>query len=377
MIPLRVKGKALNIADPVIGKVSVYPDLSETVVLVKRDTKVSIDVSDKLLVFEGKPYHIEGYKNSLVYNCLSVNHLQSGDIIVANSKGLVETLYRKESHHNALFITDRCNSNCLMCSQPPKDIDDLDYLYRINMRLIPLIPKTTELLGITGGEPTLLGKRLTTLVESVTEHLPDTEIHMLTNGRAFAWRSFSDRFSEIEHSKLVLGIPLYSDFYAEHDYIVQAQNAFSQTVLGMYNLARLGVRIEIRVVLHKQSVNRLIKLAEFIYRNLPFAEHVAFMGLEYTGYTPHNDNLLWIEPNEYVEPLYKAVNYLDSMGMHVSIYNLQLCLLPEALWGFCRKSISSWKQDYLEICNSCTKLDECGGVFATSKKLSERLQAIH
>ena len=62
--------------------------------------------------------------------------------------------------------------------------------------------------------------------------------------------------------------------------------------------------------------------------------------------------------------------------MNVSIYNLQLCLLPETLWQHSRRSISDWKQTYLDECNKCSKLDECAGVFQTSKMYSKNIKAI-
>jgi hypothetical protein len=116
-------------------------------------------------------------------------------------------------------------------------------------------------------------------------------------------------------------------------------------------------------VLHKQSIPRLTKLARYIYKNLPFAEHVTFMGLEYVGYTPHNIEKLWIDPKDYNEELTEAVEFLAGQGMHVSIYNSQLCVLPERLWKYSRKSISDWKNEYLPECSNCSKLNDCGGLF--------------
>ena len=87
------------------------------------------------------------------------------------------------------------------------------------------------------------------------------------------------------------------------------------------------------------------------------------MGLEYTGYTPFNIEKLWIDPYDYQEELTEAVLFLAGQGMHVSIYNTPLCVLPKNLWEYSRKSISDWKNDYLPECNTCTKLAECGGLF--------------
>jgi hypothetical protein len=52
--------------------------------------------------------------------------------------------------------------------------------------------------------------------------------------------------------------------------------------------------------------------------------------------------------------------------MVASIYNFQLCILPEKLWPFCRKSISDWKNGYMEECVECVRKNECGGFFTTS-----------
>jgi His-Xaa-Ser system radical SAM maturase HxsC len=176
----------------------------------------------------------------------------------------------------------------------------------------------------------------------------------------------------------MLGIPLYSDDYLTHDYIVQAENAFYQTVLGIQNLARYNARIEIRIVLHKLSIPRLFKLSQFIYKNFPYVEHIAFMGLEFIGYTPHNIDKLWIDPFDYQDELKKSVLFLHNQGMHVSIYNTALCLLPNELWQFARKSISDWKNDYMPECKNCIVNEQCGGFFSWNlKKPSEHIKAFN
>jgi His-Xaa-Ser system radical SAM maturase HxsC len=221
-----------------------------------------------------------------------------------------------------------------------------------------------------------MGELFFKMIEPIQHDLPDTEIHVLTNGRTFAWNSMAERLGEIDCNRFMLGIPLYADYYQIHDYIVQANNAFYQTVAGLHNLARYNQRIEIRVVLHKQSIPRLVKLAKYIYKNLPFVEHITFMGLEYIGYTPFNIDKLWIDPYEYIDELEESVEFLAGQGMNVSIYNSQLCVLPESLWKYSRKSISDWKNSYLPECEQCSKLDDCGGLFTWNlKKHSEYIKA--
>ena len=146
------------------------------------------------------------------------------------------------------------------------------------------------------------------------------------------------------------------------------RGAFEETVLGIHNLARYGVPVEIRVVIHKQTYRRLPTLAEFIARNFPFAAHVALMGLEMFGFVHRNFDELWIDPHDYQAELVQATETLFLSGLNTSIYNHQLCVLDRQLWPFASKSISDWKNIYLDVCQGCDVRDECGGLFQSAAK---------
>lgn len=283
-------------------------------------------------------------------------------ISIEPGSGFIRTIFRPESPHNTIFTTDRCNSNCIMCSQPPKDVDD-SYLVEDNLRMISLIQDPPSYMGITGGEPTLLGLDLIRILEAARDKLPNTHIHMLTNGRLYKDRGFVCRIAEVNHPSFISAVPLYADVAGVHDYVVQARGAFDETMEGIYNAAEAGLAVEIRVVLHKKTIPRLNQLSEFIYLNIPFAVHVALMGMENMGYVKKNWEDLWIDPIEYMDTLGQAVRYLYLRRMNVSIYNLQLCLLPQSLWSFARKSISDFKNEYLDVCAPCLARDHCCGLF--------------
>lgn len=373
---LRTKGTSLNIQDFIVGRVTRNPHMrGNNAILICDETlqDINADRFSCILTSSNLNDKLNGY--SVVYKVPSLDHLFEGDLVAVGNDGNIKTLYRVNSFHNTILATERCNSNCLMCSQPPRNRNDIPTLYSIYEKAIPMIPKDCPELCISGGEPTLMGELFFQLLGNIKHNLPDTEIHLLTNGRSFAWPAMAERLGALEYDRLMLGIPVYSDYYQVHDYIVQARDAFNQTILGLHNLARHNQRIEVRVVLHQQSIPRLTRLARYIYKNLPFAEHVTFMGLEYVGYTPHNIEKLWVDPYDYMNELGEAVEFLAGQGMHVSIYNTQLCVLPEQLWKYARKSISDWKQSYLPECNRCAKLQDCGGLFTWNlKKHSEHIR---
>jgi len=313
------------------------------------------------------------FPTPLVHSVRDIDHLSSGHIVALEpANGFIRTLYRPESRHNTLFTTERCNSNCLMCSQPPIDKDDAAALTERNLRLIDLMTPTPEYLCITGGEPTLLEARVLTIIAKLRDTMPSTHVHMLTNGRRFAWADFTSRFAAVRHPNLSLGIPLYSDHAALHDYVVQARDAFDQTILGLHQLARRGVETEIRVVLHALTIPRLTNLAEYICRNLTFVDHVAFMGMEHIGYAPRNMSELWIDPVDYQEQLESSVAVLARFGIDARIYNLQLCVLKRSLWKYSKQSISDWKSAYAEVCQDCAVKDRCGGFFHWNTKVQSR-----
>jgi His-Xaa-Ser system radical SAM maturase HxsC len=312
----------------------------------------------------------------VAYGLRQLDYLDDGDVVAVDPNGFVRTLYRRKSPHNFLLVTEQCNSYCLMCSQPPKAIDDSDRLAE-HFRLIDLIDPATRELGITGGEPTLSRDGFLALIARCKERLPETALHVLTNGRLFFYRRFAEKLGSIAHPDLMLGIPLYADVDTHYDHIVQAPGAFEETVLGLQHLNRYDVRVEIRVVLHALSIPRLPQLATFIARNFPFASHVALMGLEMFGLVHQHLDELWIDPADYQRELRAASAILCDAGMNVSIYNHQLCVLDPTLWPLARKSISDWKNVYLPACNGCHVIDQCGGFFQSGTKIhSTRIAAL-
>lgn len=288
----------------------------------------------------------------------------------------INVLYRHEANSNSFLVTERCNSFCIMCSQPPRDIND-HYLVDDMLEALPLIHPETHEIGITGGEPTLLGDDFIKMIQASKTHLPRTSLHILSNGRNFKNLDLAIRVARVKHHDLMIGIPLYADYSQLHDYIVQADDAFDDTIRGILNLKRCRVPVEIRVVIHRENYHRLPHLAEFITRNLLFVDHVALMGLEIRGFAKSNLDAIWIDPYDYRNELAKAVDTLARSRMRVSIYNHPLCVIPESARRFAVKSISDWKNDFLDECQNCNSRQACGGFFSSNlTRASEHIKAL-
>ncbi len=294
------------------------------------------------------------------------DYLGEGDVIrVSPEEGRIHALFRRKSRHNTILLTERCNHYCLMCSQPPKNGDDSWRLAEA-LELVKLLPDDTESILFSGGEPTLYGDGFIELIRQTKSWLPRASVLVLSNGRAFSDVDFARKLASVQHPDCMMGIPLYSDDPVRHDYVVQSDGAFDDTVKGILNLKRLAQKVEVRVVIHAQTVERLVQTCEFIARNLLFVDHVALMGLEITGFTRPNLEALWIDPYDYKDILSAAVDVLLAYGLNTSVYNHQLCTVNPDVLSVYKKSISDWKNEYIEECDGCSRRSDCGGFFSSS-----------
>src|SRR5262249_36066060 len=103
----------------------------------------------KVVFHKGTPAQLsEGSHHFLLP--ADLHYLAEGDVVRINLEdGSFRVLFRKLSKHNSILLTEQCNHYCLMCSQPPKKIDD-SWILEEAKELIQLIPQGTIELGFTG-----------------------------------------------------------------------------------------------------------------------------------------------------------------------------------------------------------------------------------
>ena len=304
----------------------------------------------------------------IIYELEDVDIVSQGDVIRVNTYNQnLKVLYRRGSNSNILFLTERCNSQCIMCSQPPKKRDD-SYLFHESLMLIDLVDKNDIAIGISGGEPTLYGEHLFTLINKCEEVLPNTTLHILTNARLLDTDELVFPLKKMSHKKILWGVPLFSSNSESHDKLVGEKGAFSQTISGLYNLGANNQKIELRLILLKPVIDEIEELAYFISRSLPFVSFVSLMGIEPIGFAKKNKEKIWIDPIDYGHKLVNTVNYLNNNKIYCSIFNLPLCTIPDSIRKFSVKSISDWKVIYQDECNECKEKNNCNGFFFSHNK---------
>lgn len=360
----QIQCKSFSIEEDVVGRITFRKKIFNR----SKEIWVSKDASSPIfgyaatitanenIVSNGKPYCVVN----------SIEGFNEGDVVVINKRGEIVFVYEIKSNHNAIMATERCNHRCIMCPQPPilQEKDKTPF----NLKLISLFDKSTQEIGITGGEPTLIGDNLFVLINHIKKELPKTAISILSNGVKFADKEYAMKLAKCKHHDLQIDIPLFSDIAEEHNRIVGAKT-FYKTVQGLYNLALFHQQIGLRIVIHKQTYRRLPQLADYIYHNFPFVAQVAFMQMETTGLAKENLDKLWIDPYDYNMELREAVLLLADRGIKPYIYNAQLCVLPDDIRYYAQQSISDWKDIYISECDGCMLRGQCAGFFESNRNI--------
>lgn len=295
---------------------------------------------------------------------LQSEDLKEGDIVaVADHMNHAHVLYRLADQHHTVFLTNRCNSYCLMCSQPPTPTDD-SWLIDEALQVAAHMCDAPAVLGFSGGEPLLLGDRLREILDAYIQLPGDTRYELLSNGRLLANPMVAESVLKGLGTRVTWMVPLYGHADFLHDFVVQSTGAFEQTLAGLLTLRRFEQSIQLRIVLIRPVLECLPELCEFISRNLPFVREVALIACEPIGFALANPELTDLDLRDWSGELGKGFRALQRGNIPAILMNTPLCTIPENLWPHAHKSISDWKRTFVEECSDCAVRDDCSGLFS-------------
>jgi len=313
---------------------------------------------------------IEAWRHKGLHNIAPVTtlELETGDVVACDrQRGKANVLFRESDVHHSLFLTNQCNSYCLMCSQPPTRHED-GWLIDQVLDVVRHVRMPPRVIGISGGEPLLAASGLKHVLSSIEHYWPDTQVEVLTNGRLLHDKRVSSMLFEKAPSNVRWLVPLYGHADFLHDFVVQSPGAFDETLDGLLALQSMRQPIQLRIVLIEPVVDILDELCRFIGQNLPFVEYVALMACEPTGFALANRDLCDLDLLEAAPMLDRASRLLDRHQVPHVFMNAPLCALPERLWPRAARSISDWKNTYADECARCSVKDRCCGLFAWHEK---------
>lgn len=275
----------------------------------------------------------------------------------------IRKIFKSNSEDNILFLTNKCNSNCLFCPDSDELRKNTAEYVEDNIELIRLLPKNIKHIGITGGEPTILKDNFFRILEECKINFPNIEYTVISNGRMFFYKDFCEKYKKTHPLNLKTAIALHSYNEINHDKITRVNGSFKQTFLGIKNLLSLNEKVEIRIVLNKMNYKDLYKIATLIGENFKTVEEVNILSLELLGNAGQNYKDFWINKEEINSSLEKALPIFIKNKIKVNLYNFPLCLLKSEFWNITKKSITDYKSKYGENCQECIVFDKCDGFF--------------
>lgn len=295
---------------------------------------------------------------------------QPGDMLLIREEAgsrYMSMLRTADRAERTLFLTGRCNSNCIMCPYGTKmRTRACNESVSLLLACISLMNPYAEYLCVTGGEPTLLKDDFLKILETIKEHFVQCEVHILTNGRAFHYADFLEDYRKVRPYKTLLGIPLHASYAELHDRITGMPGSFAQTVRGLDRLCAANEHVELRVVVSALNNGNLTELAEFIGNRYPRVNHVSLMGLEMMGNAMLRRQEVWLSFDQIWPQVSRAIEILLHHGVSVQIFNFPLCNVEKRFHSLYRRSISPEKVRYMPECEECILKDRCGGFFQTT-----------
>jgi len=264
-------------------------------------------------------------------------------------------------------VTFRCNNNCISCILNTEvSVNKEDPPLRQVKDLIDAIESGSDYLGLSGGEPTLR-KELFEILEYVKKRNPDLYVFLVSNGRMFSYRQFTEKLAKVRPKNFMVGIALYGHNPELHDSVTRAKGGFEQTIRGVKNLLDAGVRVEIRVVVNRLNYKHLEAIARFVMKELPSIDRMVFVNMKMTGNAFKNRGKVSVRISDVVPFAQKAVVALEKSGIETRLYHFPLCVIPRDLWPFAE---GITKHDIGElvftgVCNLCSIKDRCCKIWAT------------
>jgi len=261
----------------------------------------------------------------------------AGDVVLClPDRGIVERLFRANSRNNTLLFTERCDQLCVMCSQPPREIDSSWRLPLYEDAVNMVVEGAT--IGISGGEPMLYKNELFGMLERVGKKRPDISFHILSNGQHFELNDREILKAIHARSNVLWGIPLYASTAADHDLIVGKQGAFNIVMEKLFLLASTGAAIELRTVLMGLNALDLPGLANFISKHLMFIARWAIMATEPIGYAKANKHRVFYDHSIAPQPL---SNTLDICAIWALVCTRISCAGTKPFLRIASRRISS------------------------------------
>jgi len=283
-----------------------------------------------------------------------------------------------------------CNFNCSYCFQDeytnPKEMMSLEMVDVFFEYIKTTFAGKTTYVTIFGGEPLMNGKKPKELIKYVVDKAIeyDIDISVVTNG------FYLEEYVDILKKAKVREIQVTVDGLAEIHNVRRPlkgsdDDTFSKIVKGIDATLKAGISINLRMVVDRENVDDLPKLAKFAIdkgwtKNSLFKTQ---LGRNYELHHCQLDNERLFSRVSMYSYIYEQLKkYPYILEFHKPAYSISKFLfengdLPEPLFDSCPGAKTEWAFDYTGKIYSCTatvgKVGEELGTFYPEISLKEDL----
>lgn len=216
-----------------------------------------------------------------------------------------------------------CNNNCQFCftswskKYPMLSTNEVEKVINIFKEFI-----TIDLLGFTGGEPTLRSDLFQLLTFS--NHSGFNNIGITTNGRKFCNIDFTKQMSNFGLKSAL--VSLHGHNAVIHDKITNTLNSFNETILGISNILNNSIKVVANVVICNANYKYLLDIAKFISNNFGKTIDIRFSYLIFEGEAFENIDNIVVSYGVIRPYIIDAIQYCNENSIFVELANMPLCI---------------------------------------------------
>lgn len=263
----------------------------------------------------------------------------------------------------SVSVVRECNNNCISCPVSRGGYTRNPSLEEIKNEIDKVLC-FSDYIELNGGEPTLRKDIFEIL--TYIEKRGAKEIGFLTNAQMFYYEKYTQQISKIKNIKIITTI--YGHNPKIHDAVTRTPNSFRYKIVGIKNLIKFNVKLELRILLHKMNYKHFEEIINFLIKafNKDDFVRVVIMNPKLTENAAKYKKTVAEKVTEISKILEKPLKKLINAGYMVALYHFPHCILPKTLQGFSLGFTSFYPEAiFVDQCKDCSKRQACSKIWAS------------
>lgn len=241
----------------------------------------------------------------------------------------------------SIHLTDQCNQSCKFCV-----VDSYqERREAVNMKTIKKFLKENsgkgyEIVNIHGGESTIVPVFIEVLTMIKEYGYP--EVSLQTNARTLKDKEFTKQLVDLNVKTFVTSF--HTTSAKEMADLANVEETWlGEIIQGIKNAKELGAKVRTNTVVYKKNVDQLVDIMKFIVNELK-VDHINISAMHPAGRAYKNFEEVAPRITDIIEPVKKAVDYVESQGTVVTVEGFAPCLL-----GDYTKYIVDWETSNFKL----------------------------